>query len=136
MHSTKITRTLVLAGFAPAGRPRNVNQARRRVATVIPSLFASWLACGLAAMGVAHAQPPTWAETVLYNFANAAPKGAYPYAGVIRDSAGNLYGTTTGGGLGLSDNGPGVVYKMDTAGHETVLYRFTGGPMGAVPSQA
>ena len=30
---------------------------------------------------------------MLHNFA-APPKGANPYAGVIRDSAGNLYGTT------------------------------------------
>src|SRR5580698_7675807 len=79
-------------------------------------------------MGMAHAQAPTWAETVLYNFANIAPKGQYPAAGVIRDSAGNLYGTTEGGGKGY-----GVVYKLDAAGVETVLYSFTGGADGAFP---
>ena len=63
-------------------------------------------------------------ETVLYSFTGGAD-GANPYAGVIRDSAGNLYGTTSVGGAG----GGGVVYKLDTAGHETVLYNFTGGRM-------
>jgi hypothetical protein len=63
------------------------------VAAVVLSLSTSWLACGLATMGVAQTQAPTWAETVLYNFANLGPKGSHPDAGVIRDSAGNLYGT-------------------------------------------
>jgi uncharacterized repeat protein (TIGR03803 family) len=128
MDTTKVTRTLTPAGFAPAGKPGNVNQVRRRVTAVILRVSASWLACGLAAMGMAHAQAPTWAETVLYNFANIAPKGQYPAAGVIRDSAGNLYGTTEGGGKGY-----GVVYKLDAAGVETVLYSFTGGADGAFP---
>ena len=65
---------------------------------------------------------------MLHNFASP-PKGASPYAGVIRDSAGNLYGTTFGGGTA----GRGVVYKLDTAGHETVLYSFTGGADGGDP---
>ena len=55
--------------------------------------------------------------------------GEYPYAGVTRDSAGNLYGTTQGGGTGNA----GVVYKLDTTGQETVLYSFTGGADGGYP---
>jgi uncharacterized repeat protein (TIGR03803 family) len=47
---------------------------------------------------------------------------------VIRDSAGNLYGTTFDGGLGA-----GVVYKVDATGHETVLYSFIGGTDGSKP---
>jgi hypothetical protein len=35
--------------------------------------------------------------TVLYSFSNY-PDGSNPNAGVIRDTAGNLYGTTGGGG--------------------------------------
>ena len=30
----------------------------------------------------------------------------------------------------------GVVYKLDTTGHETVLYSFTGAPMEATPRRA
>jgi uncharacterized repeat protein (TIGR03803 family) len=43
---------------------------------------------------------------------------------VIRDSAVNLYGTTTGGGTLTCDCG--VVFKLDTTGTETVLHRFKG----------
>jgi uncharacterized repeat protein (TIGR03803 family) len=55
--------------------------------------------------------------------------GGNPYSGVIRDSAGNFYGTTAAGGPA----NVGVVYKLDTAGHETVLYSFTGGADGWGP---
>ena len=47
----------------------------------------------------------------------------------VRDSAGNLYGTTAYGGT----YGGGVVFKVDTTGAETVLYSFTGGADGANP---
>jgi len=68
-------------------------------------------------------------ETVLYSFTGGAD-GGYPYSGVIRDAAGNLYGTTTyGGGADL-----GVVYKVDATGHETVLHSFTGAADGGHPN--
>jgi uncharacterized repeat protein (TIGR03803 family) len=63
-------------------------------------------------------------ETVLYAFTDEAD-GAIPMAGVIRDTAGNLYGTTS--------NGFGVVFKLDTTGKETVLHAFTGGADGNYP---
>jgi uncharacterized repeat protein (TIGR03803 family) len=61
-------------------------------------------------------------ETVLYSFCSApgCTDGATPYAGLIQDAAGNLYGTTFQGGA----NHYGTVFKLDTAGHETVLYSF------------
>jgi uncharacterized repeat protein (TIGR03803 family) len=40
---------------------------------------------------------------------------------VVRDSHGNLYGTGSFGGSG----GWGVVFKVNPAGNETVLYNFT-----------
>jgi uncharacterized repeat protein (TIGR03803 family) len=67
-------------------------------------------------------------ETVLYSFTGGAD-GGVPYASVIRDSAGNLYGTTINGG----SSAHGVVFKVDTTGHETVLYSFTGGADGGDP---
>ncbi len=67
-------------------------------------------------------------ETVLYSF-TGTPDGAYPYGGVILDSAGNLYGATYGGGAA----GYGAVFELDTSGKETVLYSFTGAPDGANP---
>lgn len=62
--------------------------------------------------------------TVLYSFTGGADGGS-PVAGVIRDSAGNLYGTAYGGGA----NGGGVVFKLDTAGTYTVLYNFCSNPL-------
>jgi uncharacterized repeat protein (TIGR03803 family) len=67
-------------------------------------------------------------ETVLYSFTGGAD-GSSPNT-VIRDSKGNLYGTTNYGGA----SGVGVVFKVDTSGHETVLYTFTGGNDGAYPN--
>jgi uncharacterized repeat protein (TIGR03803 family) len=77
-------------------------------------------------------------ETVLYSFTGAAD-GQYPAAGVIRDEKGNLYGTTVFGGTSsnpaCSPNGSGcgVVFKLDPAGKETVLYAFSSGADGSNP---
>src|SRR5438105_317743 len=67
-------------------------------------------------------------ETVLHSFTRS-PDGAFPQAGLVRDRAGNLYGTTTFGG---SFN-RGSVFKLDTTGNETVLHSFTGVLDGAFP---
>ena len=67
-------------------------------------------------------------ETVLHKFTGGAD-GAVPYAGLVLDAAGNFYGTTTAGGA----SNFGTVFKLDTAGTETVLHSFTGGADGAVP---
>jgi uncharacterized repeat protein (TIGR03803 family) len=70
---------------------------------------------------------PAGRQTVLYAF-TGGPDGGYPAAGLVRDAAGNFYGTTESGGVGY-----GVVFKLDTTGAETALYRFTGGADGGNP---
>jgi uncharacterized repeat protein (TIGR03803 family) len=67
-------------------------------------------------------------ETVLYRFNG---DGEAPYAGVVRDPAGNLFGTTSAGGD--STCYCGTVFKVDPTGKETVLHAFTGVPDGATP---
>ena len=70
-------------------------------------------------------------EKVLYSF-TGGDDGDQPYAGVIFDGAGNLYGTTQLGGA----HGVGVVFKLTPSQNgwtETVLYTFTGGTDGRVP---
>src|SRR5579871_3234130 len=76
---------------------------------------------------------PLWAsaqitESVLHSFATP-PKGSIPWAPLVRDSAGNLYGTASSGGALDS----GVVFKVTPSGQETVLYSFTGGADGGDP---
>lgn len=71
-------------------------------------------------------------ETVLYSFTGQNGDGAFPGGGfgnpLILDNSGNLYGfTRSGGNSGCSNNnGCGTVFKVDPAGHETVLHTFTG----------
>jgi hypothetical protein len=78
-----------------------------------------------------------WKEIVLYDF-RLGKNGSVPYAGLIFDSAGNLYGTTLEGGRGhCSFTTCGVVFELTptTAGKwkETVLYAFRGGDDGGSP---
>jgi uncharacterized repeat protein (TIGR03803 family) len=85
----------------------------------------------------ANGQP--WTETVLYSFCSQAncADGASPQAGVIFDSAGNLYGTTeSGGDSNGCSGGCGTVFElssMQSGWIESVLFSFPGGPHGAAP---
>ena len=67
--------------------------------------------------------------TVLHTFSTLPSDGASPWGDLIRDAAGNLYGTTSSGGT----SNFGTVYRVDAAGTLTILYNFTGAPDGAVP---
>jgi uncharacterized repeat protein (TIGR03803 family) len=73
-------------------------------------------------------------ETVLHSFLGS-PDGAYPVAGLVMDTGGNLYGTAFQGGVASAcySAGCGVVFKLDSSSNETVLYRFSGGTDGANP---
>ncbi|MGA3213371.1 MAG: Ig-like domain repeat protein [Terriglobales bacterium] len=72
-----------------------------------------------------------WTETVLYNFCSVLPDctdGAEPSAGLVFDSKGNLYGTTSyGGAINFND---GVVFELSPPSGgtgpwtETVLHSF------------
>src|SRR5271157_94942 len=91
---------------------------------------------GASGAGTVFKVDTTGKETVLYSFAGTGGDGANPYAGLLRDAQGNLYGTTAGGGdlACLAPYGCGTVFKVDMTGNETVLYSFTGtGGDGASP---
>jgi uncharacterized repeat protein (TIGR03803 family) len=76
----------------------------------------------------------TGKETVLYRFTGGAD-GGYAYGGLVRDAAGNLYGTTSAGGsTNGCGEGCGTVFKYHKNGHETTLYQFQGGNDGASPN--
>jgi uncharacterized repeat protein (TIGR03803 family) len=64
-------------------------------------------------------QAQTYKEKVLHTF-QGTPDGANPYAGVIRDATGTLYGTTSEAGAYAG----GAVFKLTKTGEEAVLYSF------------
>ena len=83
--------------------------------------------------GIVFKLDPSGKETVLHSF--TGPDGLFPFAGLIMDAIGNLYGTTSSGGASSNcTRGCGTVYKLDTSGNLTVLHSFTNsGGDGAQP---
>lgn len=80
-------------------------------------------------------QNGTWTESVIYNFRGGQNDGCDPLGGLVIDSAGNLYGSTSGN----SGQCPSVVFKLspnsDGSWAESALYAFSGtgdgfGPQG------
>jgi uncharacterized repeat protein (TIGR03803 family) len=79
-------------------------------------------------------QDGSWTNTILYNFCtqyinNLCQDGAYPQAGLVFDTQGNLYGTTVNGGAQSCPvgHGCGTVFELSPQGGswtETVLYSF------------
>jgi uncharacterized repeat protein (TIGR03803 family) len=74
-----------------------------------------------------------WTETVLYSFNNNGRDGTIPLDGVIFDASGNLYGTTSEGGI----HSAGAAFELTPNGSggwtETVLHSFGNGTDGASP---
>jgi uncharacterized repeat protein (TIGR03803 family) len=70
-----------------------------------------------------------YAETVLYRFHGGRDDGSHPYAGLIIDRKGALYGTTVNGGSAVCSGRCGTVFKLtpSASGYaESVLHRFGG----------
>jgi uncharacterized repeat protein (TIGR03803 family) len=91
-------------------------------------MYGTTLAGGGANLGVVFSLDASGHETVLHSFQGGSD-GAGPYAGVISDAGGNLYGTTFSGG----SSNAGTVYKLTAAGEETILHSFTGKADGGNP---
>jgi uncharacterized repeat protein (TIGR03803 family) len=71
---------------------------------------------------------PEGSLMIIYSF--DGPTGALPYAGLVRDRSGMLYGTTSSGGVYQM----GTVFRLDPDTLvETVLYNFSGGTDGSSP---
>jgi uncharacterized repeat protein (TIGR03803 family) len=93
-------------------------------------------------LGIVFELTPTaqgpWKETILHSFAGGSD-GLVPWAGVVFDSDGNIYGTTTGGG-GSSNctSGCGTVFQLKKgaggAWTEQILYAFSGKTDGDDPN--
>jgi uncharacterized repeat protein (TIGR03803 family) len=69
-----------------------------------------------------------WNENVIYSFRNGSD-GNSPISNLVFDTVGNLYGTTSEGGLGS-----GTIFKLSPSGVaqwiESVVHAFQGAPDG------
>ncbi|HEY6290812.1 MAG TPA: choice-of-anchor tandem repeat GloVer-containing protein [Terriglobia bacterium] len=86
-------------------------------------LYGATVLGGTQGSGTVFKLTPAGSENPLYSFGGFPGDGEQPHAGLLRDPAGNLYGTTRDGGIGY-----GTVFKLSSAGVETVLYSFAGPP--------
>ncbi len=89
--------------------------------------------------GTAFKVDPSGAEAVLHTFMGYPSDGSGPAAPLIRDGAGNLYGTAGGGNSAYCEDsnyqpmGCGTIFKLDTNNSETILYNFSYGISGNGP---
>jgi uncharacterized repeat protein (TIGR03803 family) len=122
--------------YSFSGRPDGSNPGAGLILDAASNLYGTTLGGGAYGYGTVFELTPTgggnWSETVLHSFGNGTD-GYGPWAGLIFDAAGNLYGTTTGGGA----NYEGTVFELTpTAGGgwtEQVLYNFNNGNDGWQP---
>jgi uncharacterized repeat protein (TIGR03803 family) len=92
------------------------------------NLYGTAYECGSNNNGTIWKVKKNGTETVLHNFSWNQSDGCLPYAGVTRDSKGNLYGVTTECGA----NAVGALYKLNAKGRLTLLHSFSG-PYGSYP---
>lgn len=126
-----------LDGYNPWGK-LVLDAAGNIYGTTIAGGNGSYLNCNYC--GTVFKLAPTasgrYTESVIYNF-QGGNDGSFPTAGLILDSAGNLYGTTSEGGFFDSDQGFGVVFKLSPNSNgtwtESVLYTFNGTTDGSDP---
>ena len=99
------------------------------------NLYGMTSARGTYGYGTVFRLDPNGEMKVLHNFAGGGD-GIGPIGSLLRDSKGNLYGETVGGGTvgPCQQNVCGVVFKLGRTGRETVLHRFVGGLDGLFPS--
>jgi len=84
------------------------------------NLYGTTLYGGSADFGTVYKVSATGNETILHSFAGGPGDGVGPYGPLVRDKSGNLYGTTTQGGLYFF----GTIYKLTPQGTETILHNF------------
>jgi uncharacterized repeat protein (TIGR03803 family) len=90
------------------------------------NLYGTTSGAGSHGCGVVYELTPSGTETVIYTF-TSGNDGCAPYARVILDQSGNLYGATSSGGAG----GGGVAFELSPGNNGwtyKALYSFSGSP--------
>jgi uncharacterized repeat protein (TIGR03803 family) len=87
------------------------------------------LACAAVPFSLA-VRAPAQTFTVLHTFGGGLVDGEYPGGGLVEDPTGNIFGATQEGGAANA----GTIFKIDSKGHESLLYSFTGGADGYFPT--
>jgi len=107
------------------------------------NLYGTTFGGGLYGSGTVFRVTPSGSLTKLHSFCaqSGCPDGAFPQGNLIQATDGNLYGTTTQGGLGCAnvDDACGTVFRMTLAGDFTTVYTFclqAGCPDGEAPHGA
>jgi uncharacterized repeat protein (TIGR03803 family) len=88
--------------------------------------------CNYEGCGTVFKIAPNGKKTILYAFRGVVD-GIDPMAGLVLDGSGNLYGTTSAGGVGNCALNCGLVFEISSRGKESTLHEFQGGGDGAVP---
>jgi len=126
-HTTKGWTETILHSFGASGDGSQPSCAL--TLDTAGNLYGTTNVGGAYSYGTVFELTPSGTEKILWSFGNGTD-GANPVAGVIRDAAGNLYGTTEYGG----NHGYGAVFKLTPSGTETVLHSFDlNGTDGAYP---
>ena len=117
----------------------NITSCAATAAVAIAVVFALTVVLSQSTQAQTPATGGGWTEQVLYSF-GYLPDGISPSGGLIFDTAGNLYGTTSQGGEYSSNCnlGCGTAFELTPAAgggwtHQ-VLHTFTNNPDGALPS--
>jgi uncharacterized repeat protein (TIGR03803 family) len=121
--------------YSFAGSPDGNGPQAGLVFDAAGNLYGTTIAGGANGSGAVFQLTPTtgvgWSESVIHSFAGS--DGGTPYAPLVVDAAGNLYGTATYGGSHQN----GVVFELSPASGgswtDTVLYNFTGKQDGGDP---
>jgi uncharacterized repeat protein (TIGR03803 family) len=91
-----------------AGCPDGSHPRADLVMDTAGNLYGTTYYGGTNSVGAVFKLSPNGTETVLHSFAANGSDGTHPYAGLVMDTVGNLYGTTYSGGA----NGYGTVFKV------------------------
>jgi len=114
-------REQVLYRFAGPTHRDGANPEGNLIRDAAGNLYGTTAVGGISNVGTVFQVTNKGKERVLHSFTNTGSDGMTPFAALVRDPKGNLYGTTFWGG----SSNAGTVFTVTNKGKETVLHDFT-----------